>query len=63
MITQEQARDIIKSYKTNYGVTYKSIAAELNISQGHLSLFLDGKRNFKRDTLYKLERYLKGGQL
>ena len=59
MITQEQAREIIKHLKSEYGITYKDIANILEISNSHLSLFIDGKRNFKRNVLYKLEKHIK----
>ena len=60
MITQDQARETILKLKKENGITYTDIAEMLNISQGHLSLFLNGKRNFKRNVLYKLETQTKG---
>lgn len=55
MITQEQGRAYISAIKSEYGITYKDIADMLEISTSHLSLYLNGKRNFKRSVLYKLE--------
>lgn len=60
MITQDQARETILKLKKENGITYTDIAEMLNISRGHLSLFLNGKRNFKRNILYKLETQTKG---
>ena len=65
MITQEQGRAYISAIKSEYGITYKDIADMLEISTSHLSLYLNGKRNFKRSVLYKLEtkiNSLKGEQ-
>lgn len=58
MITQEQGRMVISAIKKDYGISYKDIADMLGISTSHLSLFLNGKRNFKRSVLYKLETQL-----
>lgn len=60
MLTQEQARNIIKSLKKDYGFTYTIIAEEMiGISKSHLSLFLDEKRDLKRDKIYSLEMAIK----
>ena len=59
MLTQEKARFIIKSLKKDYGFTYTAIAEMIGISKSHLSLFIDAKRDLKRDKIFKLERVLK----
>lgn len=58
MLTQEQARTLIKDLKKQYGFTYKYLADKLNISVGHLQHFIGGTKNFRRDKLEKLERLL-----
>ena len=59
MLTQEKAREIIKSLKKDYGFTYTVIAEMIGISKSHLSLFIDEKRDLKRDKIYSLEMAIK----
>lgn len=59
MLTQENARDIIKSLKKDYGFTYTAIAEMIGISKSHLSLFIDEKRVLKRDKIFNLEKAIK----
>lgn len=59
MLSQENARIILKSLKKDYGITYTDISKNIGISKSQLSMFLDNRRNLKRDKLYKLENYLK----
>lgn len=59
MLTQEKAREIIKSLKKDYGFTYTTIAEMIGISKSHLSLFIDAKRDLKRDKIFSLEMAIK----
>ena len=59
MLTQEQARLLVKKLKFEYGITLSAIANEIGISVSLLSLFLDEKRNMKREKISKLENYIK----
>ena len=59
MLTQEKAREIIKSLKKDYGFTYTAIAEMIGISKSHLSLFIDAKRDLKRDKIFSLEMAIK----
>ena len=59
MLSQEEARNIITTLKKDYGITYTAIAQNTGISVSLLSLFLDKKRNIKRDKIFKLENYIK----
>ena len=59
MLTQEKAREIIKSLKKDYGFTYTAIAEMIGISKSHLSLFIDEKRDLKRDKIFSLEMAIK----
>lgn len=66
MLTQENARIILKKLKTDYGFTYSTLAEKTGVSVSQLSLFLDNKRNLKRDKIFKLETYintLKGAEV
>ena len=58
MLTQETARNLIKQLKKDYGFTYSAIAKNTGVSVSQLSLFLDNKRNLKRDKIFKLENYI-----
>ena len=60
MLNQEQARNIIKQLKTDYGFTYNYIAEILGVSANHLYHFVLGDRNLKRDRIYKLESLVNG---
>lgn len=60
MLNQEQARNIIKQLKTDYGFTYNYIAEILGVSANHLYHFVLGDRNLKRDRIYKLENLVNG---
>ena len=59
MLTQEKAREMITSLKKDYGFTYTAIAEMIGISKSHLSLFIDAKRDLKRDKIFSLEMAIK----
>ena len=58
MLTQEQTRNIIKKLKDEYGFTYTFIAEKLGISSGHLTHYLSGTKNLRRDKIYRLEQLI-----
>ena len=59
MLNQEQARQITKKLKSNYGFTYNQIAETIGVSANHLYHFISGERNLNRDKIFKLENILK----
>ena len=60
MLNQEEARQIIKKLKNEYGFTYNYIAELIGVSANHLYHFVIGDRNLKRDRIFKLETLING---
>ena len=55
---QQELREKLLNYVKENGLKYNYIAKKIGISKCHMSLFINNKRNFKKDKLEKLKEIL-----